>query len=58
MSSLTKEITASRGDLEFGPPMEMELKGIEGIHHVYNVVWDDSAGDADDTAVSPAAPPG
>lgn len=58
VSSLTKEITASRGDLEFGPPMDMELKGIEGIHHVYNVIWDDSAGDADDTVESPAAPPG
>ncbi|HEU5302667.1 MAG TPA: adenylate/guanylate cyclase domain-containing protein [Acidimicrobiia bacterium] len=56
VSSLTKEITASGGDLKFGPPMELELKGIEGIHHVYNVIWNDSAGNADDTAVGPAAP--
>lgn len=55
VSSITKEITASRGDLRFGPPQEMELKGIEGIHHVYDVIWDD-AGDADDTVVSAPVP--
>lgn len=38
-SSLTKEITSSRGDLEFGAAQEVTLKGIEGTHHVYEVVW-------------------
>ena len=61
VSSITKEITASRGDLRFGPPQEMELKGIEGIHHVYDVFWDDSddgtdGGSADDTVVSAPGP--
>ncbi|MFO7591092.1 MAG: adenylate/guanylate cyclase domain-containing protein [Acidimicrobiia bacterium] len=50
VSSLTKEISASRGDLKFGPPMEKDLKGIEGTHHVYEVIWDDTAEAADDTA--------
>lgn len=38
-SSLTKEITSSRGDLEFGAAQEVTLKGIEGTHQVYEVVW-------------------
>ncbi len=38
-SSITKEITSSRGDLEFGPPQEVTLKGIEGTYQVYEVLW-------------------
>ena len=51
-SSITKEITSSRGDLEFGPAQEVTLKGIEGAYQVYEVLWTDAPDD--DTVVSPA----
>jgi adenylate cyclase len=38
-SSITKEITSSRGDLEFGKAQEVTLKGIEGTYQVHEVVW-------------------
>ena len=38
-SGLTREITASRGDLHFGPPEGVELKGIEGTYQVCDVIW-------------------
>lgn len=41
-SSITKEITSSRGDLVFGESQEVTLKGIEGTYEVYEVVWDES----------------
>ncbi len=40
-SGLTREITASRGDLHFGPPEAVELKGIEGTYQVCDVLWDE-----------------
>ena len=42
-SSITKEITSSRGDLAFGPAQEVTLKGIEGTYQVYEVLWTDPA---------------
>jgi class 3 adenylate cyclase len=39
-SGLTREITASRGDLAFGPPDDVALKGIEGTYQVCSVVWE------------------
>jgi len=42
-SGLTREITASRGDLQFGPPDSVELKGIEGTYQVCDVLWEGSA---------------
>jgi adenylate cyclase len=38
-SSITKEITSSRGDLEYGEAQEVTLKGIEGTWQVHDVVW-------------------
>jgi adenylate cyclase len=38
-SSITKEITSSRGDLEFGEAQDVTLKGIEGTWQVHDVVW-------------------
>jgi class 3 adenylate cyclase len=35
VSSVLKELTESGGDLEFGEPRELELKGLSGIHRVY-----------------------
>ena len=48
VSSITKEIAASRDDVAFGPPQEVPLKGIDGVHHVYEVLYRD----AEDTAVT------
>ena len=40
-SSIVRDITSSRGDIEFGEAQEVELKGIEGTHRVHTVVWKD-----------------
>jgi class 3 adenylate cyclase len=39
VSSLVREIASARGDLVFGEPRTAELKGIEGEHLLYPVVW-------------------
>lgn len=39
VSSIVKEIASARGDLEFGPPQVVSLKGIEGEHIVYPFHW-------------------
>jgi adenylate cyclase len=44
-SSITKEITSSHGDLEFGSAQEVTLKGIEGNYYVHEVIWAET-GDA------------
>jgi adenylate cyclase len=38
-SAITKEIASARGDVHFGEAREVTLKGIEGVHHVYDVDW-------------------
>ena len=40
VSSLVKEIAAARGDLQFGEPVVVALKGIEGDHTVYPLIWE------------------
>jgi hypothetical protein len=40
-----KEIASARGDLAFGEPRLVELKGIEGQHLVYPVEWDQPPAD-------------
>lgn len=40
-SGVVKEIASSRGDLEFGPAQEVELKGIADAYPVHEVVWQD-----------------
>jgi class 3 adenylate cyclase len=40
VSSLVREIASARGDLVFGEPRAVELKGIEGEHLVYPLLWD------------------
>jgi class 3 adenylate cyclase len=39
VSSLLKELTESGGDIAFGEGREVELKGLSGQHHVFEVVW-------------------
>jgi class 3 adenylate cyclase len=39
VSSLLKELTESGGDIAFGEGREVELKGLSGKHHVFEVVW-------------------
>ena len=41
-SSITKEIASARGDIHFGDAREVTLKGIEGAHHVYEIMWERS----------------
>jgi class 3 adenylate cyclase len=39
VSSLLKELTESAGDITFGDRREVELKGLSGQHHVFEVAW-------------------
>lgn len=39
VSSLVKQIAEPRGDINFGPPHDAELKGIGGVTTVYDVDW-------------------
>ncbi|MCH8050480.1 MAG: adenylate/guanylate cyclase domain-containing protein, partial [Chloroflexi bacterium] len=39
VSSLLKELTASAGDIEFGDPREVELKGLTGQQEMFPVSW-------------------
>lgn len=39
VSSIVKEIASARGDLAFGAPEVVTLKGIEGEHVVYPLLW-------------------
>jgi class 3 adenylate cyclase len=39
VSSLVREIASARGDLQFGEPRTATLKGIEGEHLVYPLLW-------------------
>jgi len=41
VSSLVKEIAGARGDLAFGEPAIVALKGIEGDHTVYPLLWEE-----------------
>jgi class 3 adenylate cyclase len=40
VSSLVREIAAARGDLDFGDGVVVALKGIEGEHVVYPLLWE------------------
>ena len=40
VSSLVWDITSARGDLEFGEPRSVTLKGIEGDWTVYPLMWE------------------
>jgi class 3 adenylate cyclase len=39
VSGLTRDLTASGGDLTFGPPSEVELKGLSQPWRVHRVSW-------------------
>lgn len=39
VSSIAKEITAARGDLSYGPPIDVQLKGVDGVHRIYQLDW-------------------
>jgi adenylate cyclase len=45
VSSIVHEIASARGDLEFGEPRVVTLKGIEGEHVVYPLVWEGFVGE-------------
>jgi adenylate cyclase len=45
VSAIVHEIASARGDLEFGEPRVVTLKGIEGEHTVYPLVWEGFVGD-------------
>jgi class 3 adenylate cyclase len=38
-SALLKELTASAGDIHFGPEREVELKGLSGTYRIHEVFW-------------------
>jgi len=38
-SSLVRRIAEARGDLPFGPPRDVELRGIDGVETVCSVEW-------------------
>ncbi|HUW03301.1 MAG TPA: adenylate/guanylate cyclase domain-containing protein [Acidimicrobiales bacterium] len=40
VSSIVREITSARGDLDFGEPRTTTLKGIDGEHTVYPLLWE------------------
>ncbi len=40
VSSLVRELAETMGDLRFGPAVEVELKGFEGVHTVHQLHWD------------------
>jgi len=39
VSSLVRRIAEARGDLSFGPPRDVELRGIDGVETVCSVDW-------------------
>jgi class 3 adenylate cyclase len=39
VSSLLRQIVETMGDLEFGEPRQVELKGIAGTHTLHPIVW-------------------
>jgi class 3 adenylate cyclase len=41
VSSLVREIVEARGDLRFGRPRSVRLKGLEGTFRLHPVVWSD-----------------
>jgi adenylate cyclase len=43
VSALVREIASARGDLKFGEPRAVTLKGIEGEHLVYPLLWEEYA---------------
>jgi class 3 adenylate cyclase len=45
VSSLVHEIASARGDLQFGEPRLVQLKGIEGDHLVYPLEWENFVGE-------------
>jgi adenylate cyclase len=46
VSSLVREIAGARGDLAFGEPQVVSLKGIEGDHVVFPLLWEEFSEDA------------
>jgi adenylate cyclase len=40
VSSIVREIASARGDLAFGEPRAVQLKGIEGEHLVFPLLWE------------------
>jgi class 3 adenylate cyclase len=38
VSSLVKEL-ADTGDINFGPPRDVDLKGISGLRRLHDVLW-------------------
>ena len=43
VSSLLKALVESSGEFEFGDGRDVELKGLSGSHHMFDVNWDEKA---------------
>ncbi|MBI1886168.1 MAG: hypothetical protein HYS09_07660, partial [Chloroflexi bacterium] len=43
VSSLLRELTQSAGEFTFDKGREVELKGLSGLHRVFEVVWQDAS---------------
>jgi class 3 adenylate cyclase len=43
VSSLVKHLTESAGDFRFGPPRDLALAGLAGMHVVHQVLWVETA---------------
>jgi class 3 adenylate cyclase len=39
VSQLTRELVAGSDDMHFGPPRDLELRGLSGIHRAYPLLW-------------------
>lgn len=46
VSGMTRDLTASGGDITFGPPHEVELRGLSDRWRVHRVAWSPTAPDA------------
>lgn len=42
-SSTVKDLVGSMAGVEFGPAKNLTLKGLDGLHQVFEVIWRDSA---------------
>ena len=39
VSELTRELVAGADDVRFGPPRDLVLRGLSGVHRAYPLLW-------------------
>jgi len=44
VSSLVRQIIEAHGDIRFGEPREVQLKGLAGTHAIFPIQWEDTPG--------------